>query len=122
MGARLHRAQQWTLGDEVSEQVVDELVERAGNDYDRWIEQVEHTGYCVKPIRLIGRMEQVDSETGEVQVAYDTAREPDGSLLIACGDRRESRCPSCAARYRGGRVSDRRLGPGRRKGLTGRGC
>ena len=101
MGATLHRAQTWTLGDEVSEQVVNELVDRAGNDYDRWSEQVEHTGYCAKPIRLIGRTEQTDSATGEVRVAYDTSKEPDGSLLIACGDRRESRCPSCAARYRG---------------------
>jgi hypothetical protein len=101
MGAPPNRAQQWILGDEVSEQVVDELVDRAGNDYERWIEQVEHTGYCVRPIRLIGRTEQVDSKTGEVRVAYDTKKEPDGSLLIACGDRRESRCPSCAARYRG---------------------
>ena len=78
-----------------------ELVERAGNDYDRWIEQVENTGYCVKPIRLIGRTEQVDSDTGEVRVAFESKKEPDGSLLIACGDRRESRCPSCAALYRG---------------------
>jgi hypothetical protein len=101
MGATLHRAQQWTLGDEVTDQVVNELVDRAGSGYDRWIEQVEHTGYCVKPIRLIGHTEQVDSETGEVRVAYDTKNEPDSSLLIACGDRRESRCPSCAARYRG---------------------
>jgi hypothetical protein len=100
MGATV-RAQQWTLGDDVTDQVVAELVHRAGNDYDRWIEQVAHTGYCIKPIRLIGRTEQIDSETGEVRVAYDTKKEPDTSLLIACGDRRESRCPSCAARYRG---------------------
>jgi hypothetical protein len=31
---------------------------------------------------------------------YDTGREPDGVLLKACGTRRESRCPSCAATYR----------------------
>ena len=31
---------------------------------------------------------------------YDTEREPDGVLLKACGTRRESRCPSCAATYR----------------------
>jgi hypothetical protein len=101
MGATVHRTGRWTPGDEVSEHVLEELVHRAGNDYDRWIEQVEHTGYCIKPVRLLGRAEQIDSETGEVRVAYDTSKEPDGSLLIACGDRRESRCPSCAARYRG---------------------
>ena len=31
---------------------------------------------------------------------YDSAGEPDGVLLKACGTRRESRCPSCAATYR----------------------
>jgi hypothetical protein len=31
---------------------------------------------------------------------YDSGREPDGVLLKACGTRRESRCPSCAATYR----------------------
>jgi hypothetical protein len=31
---------------------------------------------------------------------YDSEREPDGVLLKACGTRRESRCPSCAAVYR----------------------
>ena len=31
---------------------------------------------------------------------YDSEREPDGVLLKACGTRRESRCPSCAATYR----------------------
>jgi hypothetical protein len=31
---------------------------------------------------------------------YDSEAEPDGVLLKACGTRRESRCPSCAATYR----------------------
>jgi hypothetical protein len=38
--------------------------------------------------------------TGEVRQVYDSEREPDGVLLKACGTRRESRCPSCAATYR----------------------
>jgi hypothetical protein len=75
-------------------------VERAGVGYDRWAELVAQAGYCHHPIRLAGRVEQADRQTGEVRPVYDSAREPDGVLLKACGTRRESRCPSCAATYR----------------------
>jgi hypothetical protein len=56
--------------------------------------------YCHNPIRLAGRVEQADRQTGEVRTVYDSEREPDGMLLKACGTRRESRCPSCAVTYR----------------------
>src|SRR4029450_3872901 len=46
------------------------------------------------------RVEHADRQTGEVRQVYDSGREPDGVLLKACGTRRESRCPSCAATYR----------------------
>ena len=117
MGAGMLGSQTWTLGDEITEQVVAEIVRRAGNGYDRWTEQVEHTGYCTKPIRLVGRSEEVDIATGEVRIAYDTRSEPDNSLLIACGDRRGSRCPSCAARYRGDAYQIVASGLGGGKGL-----
>src|SRR5829696_6497931 len=80
--------------------VVVELVERAGHGYQRWAELVAQAGYCHHPIRLAGRVEQADRSTGEVRAVYDSAQEPDGVLLKACGTRRESRCPSCAATYR----------------------
>jgi len=80
--------------------VLAEVVERAGRGYDRWAELVAQAGYCHHPIRLAGRVEHADSETGEVRQVYDSGREPDGVLLKACGTRRESRCPSCAATYR----------------------
>jgi hypothetical protein len=76
------------------------VVERAGHGYQRWAELVAQAGYCHHPIRLAGRVEQADRTTGEVRTVYDTGREPDGVLLKACGTRRESRCPSCAATYR----------------------
>lgn len=78
-----------------------EMAERAADDYERWEQQVAHTGYCAKPVRLTGKVKQVDRTTGEVRTTYDSDGEPNNTLLIACGDRRESRCPSCAARYRG---------------------
>jgi hypothetical protein len=80
--------------------VLRDVVERAGHGYDRWAESVAQAGYCHHPIRLAGRVEHADQATGEVRTVYDSAREPDGVLLKACGTRRESRCPSCAATYR----------------------
>jgi len=80
--------------------VLQEVVQRAGHGYDRWAELVAQAGYCHHPIRLQGRVEHADRQTGEVREVYDSEREPDGVLLKACGTRRESRCPSCAAVYR----------------------
>ena len=80
--------------------VLGEVVERAGHGYERWAELVAQAGYCHHPIRLAGQVEQADRATGEVRQVYDSEREPDGVLLKACGTRRESSCPSCAATYR----------------------
>jgi hypothetical protein len=100
--------------------VLAEVVDRAGQGYDRWMELVAQAGYCHHPIRLAGRVEHADRATGEVRTVYESEREPDRVLLKACGARRESRCPSCAATYRadayqllaaglkGGRASPRR--------------
>ena len=65
----------------------------------RWAEQVAATGYCTHPVRLRGRVEHADAETGEVRTVYSTDREPDATLLKACGNRRASVCPSCSATY-----------------------
>jgi hypothetical protein len=80
--------------------VLGEVVERAGHGYQRWAELVAQAGYCHHPISLAGRVDYADRTTGEVRQVYDSEREPDGVLLKACGTRRESRCPSCAATYR----------------------
>jgi hypothetical protein len=80
--------------------VLGEVVDRAGAGYDRWMELVAQAGYCHHPIRLAGRVEQADRATGEVRQVYDSEVEPDVVLLKACGNRRESRCQSCAATYR----------------------
>ncbi|HEX6673733.1 MAG TPA: replication initiator [Actinomycetes bacterium] len=84
---------------EVLPGVLAEVVDRAGDRYERWAELVAQAGYCAHPIRLAGYVEQVDRATGELREVYATDREPDGVLLMACGTRRASRCPSCAAVY-----------------------
>jgi hypothetical protein len=86
------------VGDVLPE-VVAEAIARAGPNYDRWMEQVAATGYCVHPVRLRGTVEHADAGTGEVRTVYSTDREPDATLLKACGNRRVSVCPSCSATY-----------------------
>jgi hypothetical protein len=79
--------------------VLQEVIDRAGPGYERWTEQVAATGYCAHPVRLRGRVQQADPQTGEVRTVYSTDREPDATLLKACGNRRASVCPSCSATY-----------------------
>ncbi|MFC3994572.1 replication initiator [Nocardiopsis sediminis] len=69
-------------------------------DYGAWRRQVERTGHCSSPVRVSGGAAAVDAATGEVRASYDTRDQPDHTLLIACGDRRASVCPSCAETYR----------------------
>jgi hypothetical protein len=84
---------------EVLPEVVAEAITRAGPGYERWAEQVAATGYCAHPVRLHGRVEHANAETGAVRTVYSTEREPDATLLKACGNRRASVCPSCSATY-----------------------
>jgi Replication initiator protein, pSAM2 len=79
--------------------VLQEVIDRAGPGYDRWMEQVAATGYCAHPVRLRGRVEHADAATGEVRRVYSTDGEPDATLLKGCGNRRAAVCPSCSATY-----------------------
>jgi hypothetical protein len=79
--------------------VLQEVIDRAGLGYDRWAEQIAATGYCAHPVRLRGRVQHADTKTGEVRTVYSTDREPDATLLKACGNRRASVCPTCSTTY-----------------------
>jgi hypothetical protein len=68
--------------------------------YARWRRQVRAAGYCHHPVRLVGGVDVVDPATGEARTVVDSAGEPDGILLKACGTRRAARCPPCAEVYR----------------------
>jgi hypothetical protein len=61
---------------------------------------VRAAGYCERPVRLVGGFDHVDPATGEARTVVDSAGEPDGVLLTACGTRRAARCPPCAEVYR----------------------
>ncbi|MFD5797293.1 replication initiator [Streptomyces diastatochromogenes] len=70
-------------------------------DYTRWEDQIRRTGGCADPIHLTGWVLRKDKTSGETLHHYSTANEPGGRLRIACGNRRASRCPSCAWTYAG---------------------
>jgi hypothetical protein len=64
-------------------------VGRAGRDY----RLLQASGAAARPGRACR------PQTGEVSTVYSTEREPDATLLKACGNRRASVCPTCSATY-----------------------
>ncbi|WP_435242639.1 replication initiator protein RepSA [Streptomyces cucumeris] len=81
--------------------LADTLRVTAGPGFDRWQEQVKRNGGCSDPIHLQGLTTTRDARTGDVLYSYSTQGEPGGRLRVACGNRRASRCPSCAWTYAG---------------------
>lgn len=73
----------------------------SASDYARWEDQIRRTGGCSDPIHLTGWILHKDKTTGETLHHYSTEKEPGGRLRLACGNRRASRCPSCAWTYAG---------------------
>jgi hypothetical protein len=56
---------------------------------------------CARPVRLVGRVEQVDTVTGEVRETFTSAGRPGGVLHVNCRNRRVGVCPACSATYQG---------------------
>ncbi|MET7735542.1 replication initiator protein RepSA [Streptomyces sp. NPDC005402] len=69
--------------------------------FDRIQDQIRRTGGCSDPIHLQGSTVTRDAASGQILHSYSTDTEPGGRLRIACGNRRASRCPSCAWTYAG---------------------
>jgi hypothetical protein len=79
---------------------VSQIAEKAAEPgFERWRQMVEGAGGCTAPIRLVGSSATIDAETGEVLDTYSTQDEPTEYLLVACGNRRASRCEPCARVY-----------------------
>ncbi|MER7702166.1 replication initiator [Kitasatospora sp. NPDC097605] len=55
---------------------------------------------CTSPIRLDGWRTEINETTGQVLHHLEPADLPAGHLLVRCGNRRTTRCPSCAETYR----------------------
>jgi hypothetical protein len=65
-----------------------------------WLREAERTGWCRRPVHVVGESVTVHVPTGEILHRYSTDDEPLGRLAIKCGTRRESRCPPCSATYK----------------------
>src|ERR1700736_3298732 len=77
------------------------LVDAASDPgFDRWRAMAAATGGCREPIHLFGQSRMIRASTGEVLSSYNSEEEPGGRLLVACGNRRRTRCPSCSETYR----------------------
>ncbi|MDV6287093.1 replication initiator [Streptomyces rochei] len=64
------------------------------------IRQLSTLGGCSQPIRLEGHRTEIDAFTGEILRELKSKELPAGHLLVRCGNRRTTRCPSCAELYR----------------------
>jgi hypothetical protein len=80
--------------------VMEALVRRCEDgEIAAFLTQGDGCGWCRHPVRLRGRQEAVDT-TGARSVVFSSSTAPDGVVLKGCGNRRQSRCPTCAAIYR----------------------
>ena len=72
------------------------------DDFEQW--EHEHNsapgGGCLHPVKLTGRTVAIDLSTGELRPVFDTNDLPGGVIRTACGNRRESVCPSCSQTFK----------------------
>ncbi len=66
-----------------------------------FLSQLERVAGCTNPVRLVGAIDEADKATGEIRRVFDSAGLPDGVILVPCGNRRASVCPSCSYLYAG---------------------
>ncbi|MGH3343689.1 MAG: replication initiator [Carbonactinosporaceae bacterium] len=66
---------------------------------DRWEDQIRALRGCREPVRLTGTRLTLHARTGEVLHRYSADDEPQGQVMIRCGNRRASRCPACSKTY-----------------------
>ena len=76
------------------------LTRRYGAGAPAVVELIRRTGGCTSPIRLEGESVAVSAGSGAVLARRSTRAEAPGFVLVACGNRRESRCPPCSEQYR----------------------
>ena len=76
------------------------LARRYGAGAPAVVELIRRTGGCTSPIRLEGESVAFSAVSKAVLGRRSTRAGAPGFVLVACGNRRESRCPPCSERYR----------------------
>jgi hypothetical protein len=82
-----------------SESAIDDRIAEAAvglGDLRGWLGQVERVGGCAPPVYLVGHSTTRDASTGAVLHVFSSESQPCGRLMVACGNRRSSRCEPCA--------------------------
>jgi hypothetical protein len=80
----------------------DKLVDAIRSEqFDGFATDLARVGNCSRPVRLIGSSIRVDAATGEVISQVSSTDRPLGVVHVPCGNRRASKCPSCAWTYAG---------------------
>lgn len=67
--------------------------------WDAFSDALTSARFCTHPVRLRGRVHEVDSRTGEARLVFDSANSPLGQVFKPCGNRREHICSSCSRLY-----------------------
>src|SRR5688500_8934778 len=71
-------------GASIEPEVMSDLAARAArSDFARFEAQLRSSGFCARPVRLVGHVERCDGR-GRQRV-WSTDTEPDGILRKACG-------------------------------------
>lgn len=70
-------------------------------EFERWMAGAARTGFCSKPVRLVGSSVTLDAQSGEVVGEFSAQAQPDGLTYTRCGNRRARRCESCSHEYKG---------------------
>jgi len=73
---------------------------RSRPDLGAWLARLQRLGGCTGPIHLEGHTTTVDASTGEILREFRSADQPDGRVMVACGNRRASVCPPCSHLYK----------------------
>ncbi|MGH8932850.1 MAG: replication initiator [Egibacteraceae bacterium] len=72
-----------------------------GEDAAAIQDQARQVGGCEQPIRLRGRIDTLDRQTGELSLLWSSEAMPDGVVHTRCNNRRASRCEPCSRLYQG---------------------
>ncbi|MFC4030889.1 replication initiator [Streptomyces polygonati] len=75
------------------------LARAAEPEFSAWRRNIVRLNGCTNPVHLVGASAFVDTGSGEVLWSYGSSAYG-GRLLVACGNRRASVCPTCAGVYR----------------------
>ncbi|HZU79013.1 MAG TPA: replication initiator, partial [Acidimicrobiales bacterium] len=86
---------------DIDPDVIDALTDHGARGVlTEFLAQGEGCGWCRRPVRLSGERYAVDPVSGARRRVFSSHDKPGGVVLKACGNRRETRCPTCAAVYR----------------------